>query len=244
MNVLSLCSGIGAFSLGLKLAVPDCRTVCYVEIEKVPQDILLARMADGFLDRAPIWGDLKQFDGRPWRRLVDLVHGGYPCQPFSLAGRRRGARDPRHLWPDIARILAECEPEWCFFENVPGHLSLGFDVVARDLDALGYRVAAGLFTAAEIGAPHERRRFFILAHHDGQRRADVEGSTGQAQPKGWQESLSNDARPRLRGWTLEPDVDRVVHGGPHGMDRLRALGNTVVPGVVALAWHTLSEALK
>lgn len=243
MNGLSLCAGIGGMDLGLHRAQLGYRTICYVEIEPYRQDILLARMEDGVLDRAPIWGDLKQFDARPWRGLIDLVHGGYPCQPFSVAGRRTGARDPRNLWPEIERIIGECEPKWCFFENVPGHLSLGFHVVARDLDALGYRVAAGLFTATEVGASHKRQRLFILAHRNGQGWADVEGGEGQTQPKGWQESLSNNARPRLLGWALEPNVDRVVYRVPRGMDRLKALGNAVVPDVVALAWRTLRGAL-
>ncbi len=166
MNGLSLCSGVGGIDLGLRLAVPRYRTICHVEIEAHCQDVLLARMADGLLDRAPIWGDLKRFDARPWRGLVDVVHGGYPCQPFSTAGRRRGVDDPRHLWPHVARVVRECEPEWCLFENVVGHLSLGASEVVRDLVRMGFCVAMGTFTASELGAPHERERLFILAHAD------------------------------------------------------------------------------
>lgn len=166
VHALSLCSGIGGLDLGLSLAVPNYRTVCYAEIDAACQDLLLARMADGVLDRAPICGDLKQFDARPWRGLVDLVHGGYPCQPFSQAGNRRGSDDPRHLWPHIAGIVEAVEPEWCLFENVAGHLSLGAPDVVRDLVRMGYRVALGFFTARELGAPHGRKRLFILAHAD------------------------------------------------------------------------------
>jgi DNA (cytosine-5)-methyltransferase 1 len=169
VHALSLCSGIGGLDLGLSLAVPNYRTVCYAEIDASCQDLLLARMAGGVLDRAPIWGDLKQFDARPWRGLVDLVHGGYPCQPFSVAGNRRGAEDPRHLWPHIAGIVEAVEPEWCLFENVANHLLLGAPAVVRDLGRLGYRVALGFFTAAELGAPHKRERLFILAHADAHR---------------------------------------------------------------------------
>ena len=163
MNGLSLCAGVGGLDLGLHLVIPRYRTICYVEIEAYPQDILLARMEDGILNRAPIWGDLKQFDANPWRGLVDIVHGGYPCQPFSVAGKRAGANDPRHLWPHVARIMAECQPTYGFFENVSGHLSLGFREVAQDLEGMGYIVSAGLFTAAEVGAPHRRQRLYILA---------------------------------------------------------------------------------
>jgi hypothetical protein len=100
-------------------------------------------------------------------RLVDIVHGGYPCQPFSIAGRKLGDKDPRHLWPHIARIVREIEPRFCFFENVGGHLRLGFEQVHDDLRSMGYRVAAGLFTAEEVGAPHKRERLFILAYAEG-----------------------------------------------------------------------------
>src|SRR3990167_5451436 len=125
MNTLSLCAGVGGFDLGLKCAIQEVRTICYVEIEPFCQEILLRRMYDGWLDRAPIWPDLKTFDGHPWRGLVDIVHGGYPCQPFSTAGKRAGNADPRHLWPDVAQVVAEIRPPLCFFENVSGHVTLG-----------------------------------------------------------------------------------------------------------------------
>lgn len=161
-NVLSLCSGVGGLDLGLGLAVRNARTVCYVEREAYCCEVLAERMADGCLDAAPVWTDLRTFDGRPWRGVVDCVIGGYPCQPFSVAGKRLAAADPRHLWPEVARIVREVEPSWCFFENVAGHLRLGFEQVERDLRELGYVVAAGLFTAAEVGATHKRERLFIV----------------------------------------------------------------------------------
>jgi DNA (cytosine-5)-methyltransferase 1 len=165
MNGLSLCSGIGGIDIGLAFAIPSYRTVCYVEIERARRDVLRARMADRLLHRAPIWRDLTTFDGRRWRGRVDIVHGGYPCQPFSGLGKGLGAADPRYLWTDIRdNIVSQCQPEWCFFENVARHLSRGAPDVVRDLVDLGYRVAAGVFTAAEVGAPHRRERLFILAH--------------------------------------------------------------------------------
>src|SRR5690606_37012284 len=105
--------------------------------------------------------------GRPWRGAVDIVTAGYPCQPFSVAGKRRGADDPRHLWPHVARIIGEVEPPFVFLENVAHHLRLGFPEVAAGLVGMGYRLAAGLFTAAEVGAPHKRERLFILAIREG-----------------------------------------------------------------------------
>jgi DNA (cytosine-5)-methyltransferase 1 len=188
-NVLSMCSGAGGLDLGIGLAIPMARTVCYVEIDAYACELLATRMEEECLDAAPIWSNLRTFDGAAWRGLVDLVIGGYPCQPFSVAGKQLGEKDPRHLWPDVARIVRECDPEWCFFENVGGHLRLGFREVAGKLHSMGYRVAAGLFTAEEIGAPHKRERLFIMAHRCGERRQQVAGS-----------ALSDEATNGRTGW--------------------------------------------
>ncbi len=163
-RILSLCSGVGGIELGFKLAEPTARTICYVEIEAFACEILASRMEEKRLDQAPIWTNLKTFDGKPWRGVVDCITGGYPCQPFSVAGKKLGDKDPRHLWPEIKRLITEIEPPICFFENVGGHLRLGFEEVANDLSAMGYQVKGGLFTAAEVGAPHKRERLFILAY--------------------------------------------------------------------------------
>ena len=172
MHVLSLCSGAGGLDLGLQIALPSCRSIGLVERDAFAAAILVARMLDGSLDDAPIWDDLGTFDGRPWRGAVDIVTAGYPCQPFSVAGRRLGAEDPRHLWPHVARIIGEVEPPFVFLENVAHHLRLGFPEVAAGLVGMGYRLAAGLFTAAEVGAPHKRERLFILAIREGDELAD------------------------------------------------------------------------
>src|SRR5690606_6368707 len=133
---------------------------------------LVARMEDASLDQAVVWDDVATFDGRPWRGAVDIVTAGYPCQPFSVAGKRRGADDPRHLWPHVARIISEVEPPFVFLENVAHHLRLGFPEVASGMVGMGYKLAAGLFTAAEVGAPHKRERLFILATREGDQLAD------------------------------------------------------------------------
>ncbi len=163
---ISLCAGVGGLDLGLHIAEPGYRTVCYVERNSFAASALVARMADASLAQAPIWDDLKTFDGRPWRGRVHLISAGYPCQPFTLSGLRQGEDDPRHLWPDVARIAREVGPEWLFFENVPGHLTLGLQDVCADLQAMGYRVAARVVSAAQVGASHTRERVFILAHAD------------------------------------------------------------------------------
>lgn len=163
---IALCAGVGGLELGLHIAEPQYRTVCYVEREAFVAAAIVARMADEALGDAPLWDDVTTFDGRPWRGKVHILTGGYPCQPFSFAGKRLGEEDPRHLWPHIRRIIGELDPEWCFFENVEGHMSLGADTVFRDLCELGFTVKAGLFSAAEVGASHQRRRLFIVAHAD------------------------------------------------------------------------------
>lgn len=189
LNVLSLCTGGAGLDLGLKLAVPAARTVCYVEREAYAVALLVSRIQEKILDSAPIWSDVTTFDGCPWRGIVDIVTAGYPCQPFSSAGRRMAAADPRHIWPSISWIISEVRPRICFFENVANHVNIGFKDVRNNLQELGYRVAAGLYTAAEAGAPHERKRLFILAYADcnqsqraGKRRelGSSEGRDGQA----------------------------------------------------------------
>ena len=183
---LSLCAGAGGLDLGLHLAMPEYRTVCYVERESYAASTLVARMEDSALDPAPVWDNVTDFNGKAWRGVVDIIHGGYPCQPFSVAGRKLGDKDPRHLWPHIARIVREIKPPVCFFENVGGHLRLGFEQVHDDLRSMGYRVKAGLFTAAEVGAPHKRERLFILAYREG-----FFGERGFAERDlGWESEIS------------------------------------------------------
>jgi len=173
---LSLCAGAGGIDLGLTIACPEYRTVCYVEREAYAAATLVARMEDAALDTAPVWDDVGTFDGHPWRGTVDILTGGYPCQPFSIAGQRKGVEDPRHLWPHFARIIGECQPEWVFLENVANHLNIGYREVRGELEGLGYGVTEGLFTAAEVGAPHKRQRLFILA-----RRNQLANTAGQCQ---------------------------------------------------------------
>jgi DNA (cytosine-5)-methyltransferase 1 len=161
---VSLCAGYGGIDLGLKRAIPNLRTIAFSEIEAFACANLVAKMEAGRLDAAPIWTDVKTFPWQEFRGKVDILSGGYPCQPFSAAGKRLGKDDPRHLWPWIADGIRICRPAVCFFENVEGHISLGLREVIEELESLGYRTTWGLFSAAEVGAPHQRKRIFILAH--------------------------------------------------------------------------------
>ena len=188
---LSLCSGAGGLDLGLTIAIPGYRAVGHVERETYAAATLVARMEDASLDQAVVWDDVGTFDGRPWRGAVDIVTAGYPCQPFSVAGKRLGTEDPRHLWPHVARIIAEVEPPFVFLENVAHHLRLGFPEVASGLVSMGYRLAAGLFTAAEVGAPHRRERLFILAIREGEALADPARLLWD--PAEWQQPDGDDA---------------------------------------------------
>ena len=165
-TVLSICTGAGGLDLGFRLAHPDARTVCYVEREAFPVVNLVAAMEANLLDAAPLWDDLTTFDGDPWRRVVDWLIGGIPCQPHSRAGKKRGAADERNLWPDARRVIEECRPGAVFLENVSGIARYYFDSIGPELRGLGYRTEEGLFSAEEVGAPHIRERLFVLGYAD------------------------------------------------------------------------------
>ena len=162
-NVISFCTGYGGLELGIRRAGVDVRTICYLEIEVYVQAVLVKAMEEGRLCSAPIWTNVKSFDARPFRGIVDGITGGFPCQPFSSAGKRKGQEDPRHLWPSIANSIRLCRPGWVFLENVPGLVTLGLRDVLQDLGRMGYRTTWGIFSAEEVGAPHQRKRVFILA---------------------------------------------------------------------------------
>jgi DNA (cytosine-5)-methyltransferase 1 len=161
---IGLCAGYGGIELGLKRAIPNLRSVALCEIEAFAIANLVSKMEAGLMDPAPIWPDLKTFPWAAFRDRVDILTGGYPCQPFSAAGQRRGKDDPRHLWPYIADGIRLLRPRCCFFENVEGHISLGLSDVIEDLAGMGYRTTWGIFSASECGAPHQRKRVFILAN--------------------------------------------------------------------------------
>ena len=180
LRTLSLCSGYGGLDLGLHRVFPNARTVCYVENEIPAAAILVENTRKGRLDDAPIWSNLKTFDPRPFVGRIDAIIGGYPCQPFSVAGKRGGTDDPRHLWPYIAELVRVIQPRICVFENVRGHVRLGLPEVLGELRSFGYRVRAGIFAASEVGAPHRRERVFILAYREGERLQPGRGSVWSA----------------------------------------------------------------
>jgi DNA (cytosine-5)-methyltransferase 1 len=173
---LSLCSGYEGIGLGLRRVLPNLREIAYVEIEAFAIANLVAKMEAQHLDPAPIYTDLKTFPYEQFRGKVSILSGGFPCQPFSAAGQRKATDDPRHLFPFIADGIQKCQPRIVFLENVQGILSCKtgdgepvLQYVLRELEQMGYRATAGIFSAEEVGAPHQRKRVFILgyAQHNG-----------------------------------------------------------------------------
>jgi len=256
MNGLALCSGIAGLDLALQRVVPGYRTVCHVEGEAFAAAVLARRMEDHQLEPAPIHGDLTTFDGRPWRGVVDLVSAGYPCQPFSVAGKRRGADDERHLWPHVARVIRDSGPSFVFLENVHGHVRLGLDAVLGDLADLGFDAEWCVLGASDVGAPHRRKRLFVLAYRDGAElrlqpgRLCGTGGADQAQSGQHGEEVADRGQwppppDDLQAWARvptdsQPSICGVAHRLPHRLDRLRGLGNGVVPLAAAHAFRTLA----
>jgi len=163
-NVISFCTGYGGLERGLALAGIDHRVVACVEIEAYVIANLVQKMESNQMAPAPIWTNVKTFPGKGFREKVDILTGGYPCQPFSVAGHQLGTEDPRHLWPFILQQIQTIRPVQCFFENVEGHINRGLEQVISDLESAGYDTTWGIFSAAEVGAPHQRKRVFILGN--------------------------------------------------------------------------------
>ena len=279
-TVIAFCAGYGGIERGLDLAGVEHTVIAYVEIEAFAIANLVNKMEAGQLRPAPIYTDLKTFPAHLFRDRVDLITGGYPCQPFSSAGKRLGEDDPRHLWPFIRRHLAAIRPARCFFENVEGHISLGLSTVISDLEEDGYRSAWGIFSAREVGAPHQRKRVYIMGNskvlqRDGSSN-NQENSKCKVSKLRDSGSAANylgdsDSAPSKRGgipsrvdkehaninsrgnevrdeasqqWPPEPRLGRVVDGCADRVDRLRLLGNGVVPQTAAKAWDILTKRLN
>ena len=240
MNELALFAGAGGGILGGTLL--GWRTVCAVEREPYGASVLCARQDDGLLPPFPVWDDVRTFDGRPWRGLVDVVSGGFPCQDISVAGAGGGIDGARSgLWREMARIIGEVRPRFAFVENSPALVTRGLGRVLGDLAALGYVSRWGCFRASTVGAAHHRERLYLVAHADGARmesmdvpqplRADTQGARRRQFTRAIDAALPADDYARVRG-----DIDDVAGT----MDRLKAIGNGQVPLVAATAWRALT----
>lgn len=273
LNGLDLFSGIGGLTLALHEWV---RPIAYCENDRYAQSVLLSRMHDGGLPIAPIWDDVRTLQNAHLPK-VDIIAGGFPCQNLSCAGRGEGLGGERSgLYLEIERIVRETNPAFVFLENVPAIRTRGLGRVVWGLSELGYDLRWTVVSAAEVGAPHLRKRWFLLAHASGRGRKEhgmresslLERSSSTSADNKRKENHSDESgkaladsgsiqvgdEPRGRGWSggesapqprhnswwqVEPDVGRVVDELPARLDRLKCLGNSVVPAQAREAFKRL-----
>jgi DNA (cytosine-5)-methyltransferase 1 len=261
LNELALFAGAGGGILAGHLL--GWRTVCAVELDAYCAALLAQRQNDEALPVFPIWSDVQTFDGRPWRGLVEVVSGGFPCQDIAACGKRAGIHGKKSgLWFEMLRIIREVAPAYLFIENSQNLRTAGLCEILEGLTALGFNDEWDCIGAQAAGAPHlERMRLWQRASNsdrlsEEQQRGCQKGSSETKFAK----SSSNNPREsnteshrREPGreeceqqtwgsnswWSAEPDVDRMVHGLPFRMDRIRALGNAQIPAVAKLAWERL-----
>ena len=243
MRVLDLFSGIGGFALGFHMA-GGYETVGFVEIDPFCQKVLKKHWPD-----VPVFSDIRTFRGDEVG-AVDVVCGGFPCQPHSLAGKRKGSADERDMWPEFARVIRAVKPRWVVAENVKGLLSSDdgryFGGVLRDLAASGYDSEWTVLPAYVARAPQTRARVYIVAYTEsvyGQAWGVLEKGgvwTTQAQPRGLR-GLFGGPEPTVWADEPKPRMGRVAHGVPSRVDRLRSLGNAVVPQVICWLARRIKE---
>lgn len=264
LNGLDLFSGIG----GLSIALSDwVRPAAYCEIDRYAQSVLLSRMCGGELPVGPIWDDIAGLNGHLLPH-IDIIYGGFPCQDISVAGAGKGLAGERSgLFFEIIRLVKETGAPWVFLENVPAIRTRGLKEVVGAFTDLGYDCRWTRVSAAEVGAPHLRERWFLLANASGKSVGDQQGR--RSRPSGKDQAKSGDngskkhvADPRcsrLEGqrkepsgaskelqdssytcwWASEPNVGRVANGIPTRVDRIKGLGNAVVPLQAKVAFERL-----
>lgn len=249
MTHLDLFSGIGGFALAARWC--GIETIGFSETDPYACAVLTKNFPG-----IPNYGDVRHVKNIK----ADLITGGFPCQPVSIAGKRRGSSDDRWLWPEMCRIIEECQPRWVLAENVPGIINLGLDQVLSDLETLRYTTGTFVIPACALDAPHRRDRVWIVAHTQSERC----GETGSQQPSTsssaqlhgnvahanrhhriWRPSSLQMGREQSQSqtqadgqspgtqWPPEPSVGRMAHGISHRVDRLKCLGNAIVPQIAA-----------
>ena len=253
-TVLSLFAGIGGFDLGLQRA--GMRIIAQSEINPFCQAILKKHWPE-----VEQLGDITTIQKFP---KADLICGGFPCQPVSIAGRRKGSRDKRWMWPEFYRAICQVRPRWAIIENVPGLLSADrgrlFAGILRDFAAIGYDAEWRIISAADLGAPHLRKRLIIIAypHSIGsdwtrkKRPRRPESSDSGPHPVQPRLAFGGAQKPRFglqpiersNWWDIESDLDRVAHGVPCRVDRIRALGNAIVPQVAEYLGSQIINAMS
>jgi DNA (cytosine-5)-methyltransferase 1 len=213
---LDLFSGIGGFALAAQM-VGGIKTVAFCEINKYARQVLAKNFPN-----VPMHNDVRTLNPKDYGR-IDLITGGYPCQPFSSAGKRKGAEDDRHLWPAMRRIIEEARPRWVLSENVVGHITLGLDQVLAELESIGYSATATVIPACAVNARHRRDRVWIVAGDANGFDVDTLGKIqdGITCPGGSGQ------------WLPSPGMGRKADGIPRAVDRNHGLGNAIVPQVAA-----------
>lgn len=237
MNELALFAGAGGGILGGNLL--GWTTVCAVERDAYAAQILASRQNDGSLEPFPIWSDVETFDGRPWRGIVDVVSGGFPCQDISSAGGGRGAGingERSGLWREMARIVGEVRPRYAFVENSPLLVKRGLAVVVSDFAKMGYDCQWQIVSASDLGAPHKRDRIWILAtdsQRSKSRQQPCNGATGRDGRGGKSVPWNSDWESALR------EFRRMDDGLAYGVERTDAIRNGQVPIVAAAAFSMM-----
>jgi len=276
VTVGSLFSGIGGLDLGLERA--GMKVIWQSEIDPYCCKVLKKHWPE-----VPNHGNIKEIN---WQEIQkpNVIAGGYPCQPFSQAGKRKGTQDPRHLWPWVREAISQLRPDYAILENVPGHLTMGGTEVIGALTEIGYDAEWRVVSAAGLGANHLRKRIIIVAYPNSQRphRTEIDTTNAQqsSQPQfaGCSQTMAHahnsgsgtseccvepesasgvifghDSQHGISGcctneftqwWQVEPNVGRVADGVPNRVDRLRGLGNAVVPQVAEYIGRLVMEQYK
>jgi DNA (cytosine-5)-methyltransferase 1 len=262
MKVLDLFSGIGGFSLGLERA--GMKTVAFCEIDNFCQKVLYKHWPD-----VPVYNDIRALNAEKLQEdgigPIDVICGGFPCQPFSGAGKKLGRQDNRDLWPEMFRLIKECQPTWIIGENVTGFINMELERTTIDLESENYEVQPLIIPACAVNAPHRRDRVWILAHSE-----SIGRNRRGAQYRECFKSFTKEDAISAKGasdvskrgiitysngerkldftylpswWEIEPAICGVNNGIPHRMDRIRVLGNAVVPQIPEIIGKVIIESM-
>ena len=255
LNELALFAGAGGGVLGGHLL--GWRTVCAVEWEAYPASVLVARQNDGILPPFPIWDDVQTFDGHPWRGVIDVISGGFPCQDISAAGKGAGIDGERSgMWGQMARIIHEVRPKFVFVENSPMLTSRGLGRVLGDLANMGFDAEWGVLGHDRFGGQHRRDRIWITAYTCKKSFRSLVKRQGKVleqwkkkeRSEGWVDFVVGDDGTTPPSWRVRgkendsrPIMWRSSDGMADGVDRIAAIGNGQVPRVAAAAWSLLND---
>jgi DNA (cytosine-5)-methyltransferase 1 len=235
---LGLFEGIGGFSLAARWM--GWETKAWVEIDTDCQNILRKNFKN-----AKGYSDIKQFDGKRYAGQIDIITGGFPCQPFSTAGKQNGTNDDRSLWHEMFRVIREVKPKFVVAENVYGIVNMELDNILFDLESEGYQTETFVLPACSVGAPHQRKRVWIIANIDGWgRNAQSRICTCASERNSSNDAdRSNADIGEQKEWMVEPDLVRVVYGVSRKLDKIRVkqLGNSIVPQLAFRIFQFISN---